>query len=134
MERLLIFDFNEKSSVLLVFFLHALVFAGMLWRKGREESKQDSFWLATFVVLGGFYLCPFMLGYAGWYSVENYRNFLFFVPFQQLFLIGPVFYFYIKALLDSDFQLSRREFIHFLPAALYLLYSLVVFIGDQFLF
>ena len=134
MESLLIFDFNEKSSVLLVFFLHALVFAGMLWRKGREESKQDSFWLAAFVVLGGFYLCPFMLGYAGWYSVESYRNFMFFVPFQQLFLIGPVFYFYIKALLDSDFQLSRPDYLHFLPAALYLLYSLVVFIGDQFLF
>ncbi|MEM1220668.1 MAG: helix-turn-helix domain-containing protein, partial [Bacteroidota bacterium] len=92
------------------------------------------FWLATFVVLGGFYLCPFMLGYAGWYSGGTYRTFMFFVPFQQLFLIGPVLFFYVKALLDKDFQLSRTDLIHFLPAALYLLYSLVVFVGDVFLF
>ena len=72
-----------------------------------------------------------MLGYAGWYSVRSYREFMFFVPFQQLFLIGPIFYFYIKSLLNSDFQLTRKDLVHFIPAAAYLVYSLIVFVGDK---
>ncbi|MEM9987465.1 MAG: AraC family transcriptional regulator, partial [Bacteroidota bacterium] len=88
MEDLIIFSHNDKSSILLIFFFHALVFSFLLLRNGIQEGKQDSKWLAAFIFLGGLYICPFMLGYAGWYSVQRYREFMFFVPFQQLFLIG----------------------------------------------
>ncbi len=96
-----------------------------------DEQKKDSIWLAVFIFLGALYLCPFMLGYAGWYSVRNYRNFMFFVPFQQLFFIGPVLFMYIKTLLNPDYTLRRKEYIHFLPGALYLGYSLIVFVVDM---
>jgi AraC-like DNA-binding protein len=91
----------------------------------------SSKWLAVFLVLGALYLCPFMFGYGGWYSKRSYREFLFFVPFQQLFLIGPVFFFYVKALLHQNLQLKFKDYLHFLPAAVYLLYSLIVFITDK---
>ena len=71
-----------------------------------------------------------MLGYAGWYGKDLYREFLFFVPFQQLFLIGPVFFFYVKSLLNESLQYSQKDVIHFLPAVAYLIYSLVVVISD----
>ncbi|MEQ8549998.1 MAG: helix-turn-helix domain-containing protein [Cyclobacteriaceae bacterium] len=71
-----------------------------------------------------------MLGYAGWYSVKSYREFLFFVPFQQLFLIGPIIFFYTQSLLNKDFKLSKKHYIHFLPAILYMAYSIIVFITD----
>ena len=87
--------------------------------------------MALFVGLCGLYICPLMLGYAGWYSVKSYREFLFFVPFQQLFLIGPVLYFYIQSLLNSEFRLTKRDYFHFLPATIYLIYSLIVFIIDK---
>jgi AraC-like DNA-binding protein len=72
-----------------------------------------------------------MFGYAGWYSQQPYRNFLFYIPFQQLFLLPPVLYFYIKSLLDKSFQFSKRDYIHFLPAAIYLIYSIAIFITDK---
>ena len=72
-----------------------------------------------------------MCGYGGWYSKTAYREFLFFMPTQQLFLIGPVFYFYVHSLLRPNFKLSKKDLIHFVPAALYLLYSLVIFITDK---
>jgi len=135
LEDLLFFDHNEKSSVLLIFFAHAIVFSFLLLRRGIEEGTKDSKWLAAFLFLGGLYICPFMLGYAGWYaSARDYWQFMFFMPFQQLFLIGPVFFFYIKSLLHRDFKLTSKDFIHFLPAALYLIYSLIVFIGDKLIF
>lgn len=71
-----------------------------------------------------------MLGYAGWYSKDGYRDFLFFVPFQQLFLLGPVIYFYTRSLLDKSFVLTRKDFFHFVPAALYFIYILIVFVVD----
>jgi len=77
------------------------------------------------------YIAPHMLGYANWYSSGLTREILFFVPFMQVFLIGPVVYFYTKSLLNTDFRLSPKDFLHFLPAILYGLYSLVVFITDK---
>ncbi|MEO9871636.1 helix-turn-helix domain-containing protein [Ekhidna sp.] len=77
------------------------------------------------------YVAPWMLGHLDWYAMDGYREFLFFVPFQQFFLIGPVILFYIKSLLDPDTKgLKREDFLHFIPAALYLLYSLIVFVTD----
>ncbi len=108
-----------------------MVFSYLLLRKGVRENKKDSKWLSLFIFLGGLYICPFMLGYAGWYSKQSYREFMFFVPFQQLFLIGPVFFYYIKSLLNDDFKFTRKDRIHFLPAILYFIYSLIVFVGDK---
>lgn len=75
-----------------------------------------------------------MLGYAGWYSGGVYRQLLFYIPFQQLFLIPPVLYFYIRSLLDNSFSFKPKDRLHFIPAILCLLYSLIVFISDYWLF
>jgi len=72
-----------------------------------------------------------MLGYAGWYGGGFTREFLFFIPFMQVLLIGPVVYFYTKSLLNSNFKLSKKDYYHFIPALLYLAYSLVIFITDK---
>ena len=130
MDDLIFFNYNSKSSVLLIAFFHAILFSYLLLKEGIREDKTHTKWLAAFIFLGGLYICPFMLGYANWYSMEGYREFLFFVPFQQLFLIGPVFFFYVKTLLNRNWQLTRKDFIHFLPAILYLIYSLIIFITD----
>ena len=117
--------------MLLIFFFNAIVFSYLLLKKGIAENQRHSKWLCLFIILGGLYICPFMCGYAGWYGQKSYREFLFFVPFQQLFLLGPVFYFYVKSLLNSSVKLTRKDLIHFLPATAYLVYSLVVFITDK---
>jgi len=132
-DELIFFDFNQKSAVLLIFFFNAIVFSFLLLKKGFKENRRDSHWLGLFVLLCGLYICPFMLGYAGWYSIKSYREFLFFIPFQQLFLIGPIIFFYTKSLLNKDFKLLKTHYIHFLPAALYLCYSLIVFVVDTWI-
>ena len=75
-----------------------------------------------------------MLGYAGWYGYSDLTTeFLFFIPFMQVLVIGPVVYFYIRSLLNPSFHFSRKDWIHFIPGILYLVYSLVVFITDKFI-
>lgn len=130
-DEFLYFDYNQKSTSLLVAAFFALIFSVLVLVAGLRENKKEAYWLAMFIFLGGLYLCPFLLGYGGWYSIRSYREFLFFVPFQQLLLIGPVFFFYGKNLLTGRAIQSPCDYLHFLPAALYLLYSLVVFITDK---
>lgn len=125
------FSFSSKSSILLIFFFHGIVFSILLFIKGLQTANKSSLWLGLFTLLCALYIAPFMFGYAGWYSKEIYRNILFYTPFQQLFLLAPVLYFYFKTLLDKSFSFSAKDYIHFLPATLYLIYSIIVFLTDR---
>ncbi|EAQ42861.2 AraC family transcriptional regulator [Polaribacter sp. MED152] len=125
------FAFGQKSSLLLIFFFHGIVFSFLLARKGILYKNKASKWLSFFLFLCALYISPYMLGYANWYSNKITREILFFVPFMQVLLIGPVIYFYTKTLLNNQFKIAKKDWIHFIPAILYLLYSLIVFITDK---
>jgi len=73
-----------------------------------------------------------MLGYAGWYGRDIYREILFYLPLQQVLLMPPVLYFYFRSLLDQTFQFQKKDWLHFVPAFAYLIYSLLVFMVDHF--
>jgi len=124
------FHFGQKSALLLLFFVHGLVFSALLLHDGLRNGHKSSLWLSSFIFLCCLYISPFMLGYAGWYAMDGYREALFYLPLQQLLVLGPVIYFYTRSLLNPDFRLSKSQWLHFLPAALYLLYSLIVWGAD----
>ncbi len=129
---MILFGFSLKSSLLLIFFIHGLVFSSLLFIKGFKKNDQASYWLSFFTLLCVLYISPFMLGYAGWYGKEPYRTILFYIPFQQLYLIPPVLYIYFQFLLNAEFKLSRKHLIHFIPAFLYLVYSLTIILIDEY--
>lgn len=117
----------------MIFFFHGLVFSFLLLRNGIIHKNKASKWLSFLLFLYAMYITPYMLGYANWYSQKTTREILFFVPFMQVLLIGPVVYFYTKNLLNTNFKLSKKDYIHFIPALLYAFYSLIVFITDKFI-
>ncbi|TXD81497.1 helix-turn-helix transcriptional regulator [Subsaximicrobium wynnwilliamsii] len=125
------FDFNQKSSLLLIFFFNGIIFSFLLFKRAIAHNHNPSKWLGWFVMLSTLYISPFMFGYGGWYSKKLYREILFFIPFQQLFLLGPIIYFYTQSLLNKTFRLEKRDLIHFLPAALYMVYTIIIFVTDK---
>ena len=127
------FSFGPKSSLLLIFFFHGMVFSVLLLRNGIRHNNKSSKWLSLLLLLYAFYIAPYMLGYANWYDEDSTitREILFFVPFMQVLLIGPVVYFYTKSLLNPSFKITKKEFPHLIPAILYLIYSLIVFVTDK---
>ncbi len=125
------FDFSFKSATLLIFFIHGIIFSIILLRKGIQAENRSNIWLAAFIFLCSLYIAPFMFGYAGWYSKKLYREILFFTPFQQLFLLPPVIYFYIKNTLYKSFKSTKKDSVHFIPAIIYLLYSFIILIADK---
>jgi AraC-like DNA-binding protein len=125
------FNFSFYSSLLLIFFVHGLVYAILLYRKAAKQETQADKWLSLFLILCIFYISPWMLGFAGWYDHQPYRDIMFYIPTQQLFFIGPVIFFYVQSLLNPSFKFGKKEWLHLLPGIIYLLYSLVIFVTDK---
>ncbi len=125
------FDFSFYSSLLLIFFVHGLVYAVLLFRKGIKNQSTSDKWLAFFLLLCILYISPWMLGFAGWYDNQPYRDILFYVPTQHLLWMGPVIFFYVQSLLNPSFKFGKKEWLHLLPGILYLVYSMIVFVTDK---
>jgi len=128
----LAFYFNAgfQSIVLLFFIIQDLVFAFLLFRKGVKDESSSDRWLGLLVILCAMYLTPWMFGHAGWYAEDGYREFLFFVPFHQYFLFGPVMYFLTRSLTSQDSTFKRRDLLHLVPALMYFIYSAIVAVWD----
>lgn len=127
---LMLFDFNFYSSLLLIFFVHTIVYAGLFFHRYRRQQQPAALWMAFFLLAAALYIAPWMLGFAGWYDAQPYRDLLFYIPFQQLFLLGPLVFFYVSSVFHPRFRLRGRWWLHLLPAGLYLLYSLVAWVYD----
>jgi AraC-like DNA-binding protein len=127
-------NFNLQFASLAFFALNGLFFASFILIKSINEENAEGKWLSSFVFLCSLYVCPYMFGYMNWYALDGYREFLFYVPFQQLFLLGPIFYGYILNVLEPNrLHFQGKSLFHFLPAFLYAAYSLVSYIGDAWI-
>lgn len=117
--------------MLLIFFVHGLVYAVLLYRKGLLNETRSDKWLSLFLALCILFIAPWMIGFAGWYDNQPYRDILFYVPFQQLYFIGPVMFFYVQSLLNPSFRFGKREWLHLAPGLLYLLLTIVIVVVDK---
>ncbi len=127
----MLFNFNFYSSLLLISFSQGMIFSILLVIKGFQNENNALKWLSVFVLLCSLYIAPWMLGFAGWYDNQPYRDILFYVPFLHLFFIGPVIYFYTQSLLNPAFRFSKKEFLQLIPGILYLVYSFIVWLTDK---
>ena len=126
------YDFNFYSSLLLITFSQGLIYSLLLLKKAIQNENKSNYWLSIFVFLCSVYIAPWMLGFAGWYDNQPYRNFMFYMPFQHLFFVGPIIYFYTQSLLNPAFRFTKREFLHLIPGIIYILYIFSMFFYDHF--
>lgn len=127
------FYFSRYSGLLLIFFVHGLVYAALLLRKGIRANRASDKWLALFLFLCVLYITPWMLGFAGWYeggACPGCRNFLFYTPLHHTLLMGPAIYFYLRGLFQPGLGFRKKDRLHFVPPALYLVWCAVVFATD----
>ncbi|MFV8331619.1 helix-turn-helix domain-containing protein [Flavobacterium sp. GSP14] len=130
----MLFQFGFYSSVLLISFTQGIVYSALLLAKAIKTDNKSNYWLSFFIFLCSLYIAPWMLGFAGWYDIQPYRDILFYTPFQHLLWIGPIIFFYTQSLLNPSFKFSKKEAFHLTPGLLYLLYIIAIWIYDQFIF
>ena len=120
----MIFQFNRYSGLLLVFFIHELVYSILLLRKGILNDRGSDKWLAAFLFLCILYVSPWMLGFAGWYdgfTCLPCRNFMFYMPLQHTLLMGPCLFFYVRTLFQTTYKFKKSDILHFVPSFLYII-------------
>lgn len=125
------FYFSQKSSILLIFFLNLSILSFLIGVKWRTNNDRSALWLCALTVLCLLYISLFMLGYAGWYTNDITANILFYLPLQQLFLIGPVIYYYVLTLLNPSRGMASKDVYHFVPGIIYNIFILIVFMNDM---
>ncbi len=127
----MLFNFNFYSSLLLVFFVHGMVYTLLCFRKSRATENNSFAWLGLYLLLCTLYIAPWMVGFAGWYDNQPYRDILLYTPTNYSWMLGPVMFVYVQSLLNPSYRFSRKEWWHFLPGAIYLLFHLLFFITDK---
>ncbi|WP_445453960.1 helix-turn-helix domain-containing protein [Flavobacterium sp. 25HG05S-40] len=127
------FSFGFYSSLLLITFSQGIIYSLLLLKKAIVSENKSNYWLSAFIFLCALFVAPWMLGFAGWYDNQPYRDILFYTPFQHLFFIGPIIYFYTQSLLNPSFRLSKKNFFHLIPGIVYVVYIVILWIYDQFL-
>ncbi|RYY57422.1 MAG: AraC family transcriptional regulator [Chitinophagaceae bacterium] len=127
----MLFEFGLRSSLLLIFFTHLCVYGFLFFKRGIALGRLSDKILGTFCVLSALFIFPWMSGFAGWYDAQPYRELLFYVPFIHALFFGPLLYLYLKSLTNARYRLSRMDWLHFLPGALYLVWCLTVALTDK---
>ncbi len=119
----MLFDFNIYSSLLLVPFLHAIIFAFLFFFRYRKEERMSDMLLGGVLLLNAIKIAYWMLGFAGWYDSHNaYTSFMFYFPFNNMLLLGPLVYFYFLSLTNAQFNIRHISYYHLiLPIACFVL-------------
>lgn len=113
------FEFGFQSSLLLIFFVHGLVFSVLFWRRYWLTEQSANAWMGLFLLLAALYIAPWMLGFAGWYDNQPYRTILFYVPMHHLYMMGPAILFYVQRLLDPNGRVHDKQWLHLVPGLLF---------------
>ena len=126
----MLFNFNLYSSLLLIGVVQGGVYSLLLIFRGRKEGARSDYWMAGILFLLVLFVSQWMLGFAGWYDSHDWHTtFMFYLPFNPPFLLGPAFYCYFLALTNVRFRV-RKYWPHFIPAALFLLQDAVIAFHD----
>lgn len=125
------FHFSEHSSPLLFGFLQGIIYSILLLTRGYRKDRLSDKLLAGVLLICSFEIAQYMLGFGGWYdSRDQYSTFMFYFPFHNLLLFGPLIYFYFRSLTNHEFEFQRKDWWHFLPGAMIYASYFGSFIGD----
>ncbi len=90
--------------------------------------------MGWFLLISAFVVFPWMVGFAGWYDNQPYRDILFFIPFVHTLAIGPLLFLYVKSLTDFNFRIKGKMYFHLIPAIFYLIIRVSFTLIDVFWF
>jgi AraC-like DNA-binding protein len=84
-----------------------------------KNSNKANIYLLFFLLINNIYA---LSHYATVYSQNKYLIATMLIHFTPLYLmLGPLFYFYVRSLLADDYTLSKKDYLHFIPAVLILI-------------
>jgi AraC-like DNA-binding protein len=116
------FYFNAFSALLLPAFVQGLIFSTLLWFRYWAEKRISDLFSGGILMILTLKISFWMLGFAGWYDRKDvFTTFMFYFPFNNFILIGPMLYFYFLSLVNAQFKIARKLWIHLFVPFVYIL-------------
>ncbi|RNL52136.1 helix-turn-helix domain-containing protein [Pedobacter jejuensis] len=130
----MLFEFSLYSCLLLIFFFHISVYSFLFFKRAIKLENYADKLMGWFLLIAALLIIPFMVGFAGWYDNQPYRDILFFVPFVHSLFIGPILYFYTQSIFNYSFRIKGKAFLHLLPGVLYLVINMALSLIDVLIY
>ncbi len=122
-------DFNIYSTPLLVLVIQGLLLALLLVYRFRSKSVASDIFLAILLLITCYHRTTYTIGFMSWYDTFKNTKINYYLISLGL-ASGPLIYFYIKASVEESFFFSKRDTLHFVPALLYVVFYIGVYLYD----
>ena len=100
------FQLNIFAIVLLFAFVQGIIYTILFIKRGIQEERQSDFWMAATIAALCVSNLGSMLGFMGIYILGQE---LWFAPHSPGLVIGPIFYYYLKTQINTDFKFSKQD-------------------------
>lgn len=122
-------NFNIYSTPLLILTLQGLIFAVLLLRRYFKKNNISDLFLFSILALTCYQETCYTIGFMGWYDTfRNTKVNYFLIPMSVA--IAPLIYFYVKSITTSKFEFKKKDWWHFVPAILLVVYRFSIYAYD----
>lgn len=124
-------EFNIHSTPLLILVVQGLIFAVLLLIRYLKEKNISDLILSLILFVTCYQRITYTIGFMAWYDTfRNTKINYFLIPTS--FIFAPLLYLYIKSIVKVNYKLRKNEWIHFLPAIIYVVYRIGIYVYDVF--
>ena len=123
-------NFNIYSTPLLILVFQGLIFVGLLFSKYFKKRNTSILFLALILFIVCYQQTCYTIGFMGWYDVfKNTKINYFLIPMELS--IAPLIYFYVKSVTTSNFHFKKKDWLHFVPVFLMILFRISIYCYDS---
>ena len=123
-------QFNIYSTPLLILALQGLLFGVLLLLRYTRQKQLADLFIGLLLIIIAWHRTTYVIGFMGWYDTYQNTKINYYL-FNFTLAIGPLIYLYVRSLLVAQFRFGRKDWLHFLPVAIYLLYRLAILWHDS---
>lgn len=110
-------DWDLRAVLLIIAAVQAIFVSSLLIIRNNQIARQCDRLLAFFLLAISATMSEHIAGWLGLYEGQQ----LTFFPFGETFLFAPLAYLYVKSITNTEYKWNNKEWVHFLPAAIYFL-------------
>ncbi|TAI48926.1 helix-turn-helix domain-containing protein [Flagellimonas allohymeniacidonis] len=123
-------EFDIYSTPLLLLSLQGLLFTVLLISRYFNGRNVSDFILALILLFTCFGQTCYTVGFMAWYDTFRTTK-INYVLFNVSLALAPLIYLYVKSITTSHFRFRKRDWLHFLPLILFLVYRASIYFYDS---
>ncbi len=123
-------DFNIRSTPLLILVIQGLIFAGLLIYRYMSKKKHADLLIGVLLMIMAYQRTTYTIGFMSWYDTFKNTKINYFLWPMGL-AMAPVIYLYVRTTILAPFKLKKKDWWHFVPIGLYIIWKLVILGHDM---